>query len=133
MNKPQGEAEVITLEDFEEEYYRLNFLIDQEDLNIKKATEISIQAGELVGMLYDAFLKQYGDQMTEEHLNILCVRLVFCFYAEDAGLFGKRNMFHDYMAQYEENPNSFRDHLIQFFRVLDQNQKTETHIFPMNF
>lgn len=34
-------------------------------------------------------------------LNALCVRIVFCLYAEDAGIFGKRNMFHDYLESYE--------------------------------
>ena len=91
MNKPQSEAEIVYLKDLEEDYYRLNFLVDEEDSYIKKATEVSIKAGDLVGVLYDALLKQYQnpkDEDTLKDLNILCVRLVFCFYAEDAGLFG---------------------------------------------
>lgn len=125
MNKPQSEAEVVYLKNLEEDYYRLNFLVNQEDSYIKKATEVSIKAGELVGVLYDALLKQYQnpkDENTLRDLNILCVRLVFCFYAEDAGLFGRHNMFHDYMKSFRNNPSSFRDALIKLFRVLDQRE-----------
>ena len=126
MNRPQGEPEIVYLKDIEEDYYRLNFLIDQEDQNIKKSLEVSIKAGELVGKLYDALLKQYkdpSDEKTLKDLNILCVRLVFCFYAEDAGLFGKHNMFHDYLSKHRENPSSFRDALIKLFKTLDQKEE----------
>lgn len=126
MNRPQGEAEIVYLRDLEEDYYRLNFLVDQEDQNIKKSLEVSIKAGELVGKLYDALLKQYKDPSepkTLQDLNVLCVRLVFCFYAEDAGLFGKHNMFHDYLAKQRENPSSFRDALIKLFKTLDQKEE----------
>lgn len=126
MNRPQAEPEIVYLKDLEEDYYRLNFLIDQEDQNIKKSLEVSIKAGELVGKLYDALLKQYkdpSDEKTLKDLNILCVRLVFCFYAEDAGLFGKHNMFHDYLSKQRENPSSFRDALIKLFKTLDQKEE----------
>lgn len=126
MNRPQGEAEIVYLKDLEEDYYRLNFLIDQEDQNIKKSLEVSIKAGELVGKLYDALLKQYkdpNDEKTLKDLNVLCVRIVFCLYAEDAGLFGKHNMFHDYLSRQRENPSSFRDALIKLFKTLDQKEE----------
>ena len=126
MNKPQSEPEVVYLKDLEEDYYRLNFLVDEENHYITKAKEVSIQAGELVGILYDALLKQYrdpDDKETLKNLNILCVRLVFCFYAEDAGLFGRRNMFRDYLAQYAGSRVGFRDALIKLFRVLDQQEQ----------
>lgn len=125
MNKPQSEPEVVYLKDLEEDYYRLNFLVDKEDIYIKKSTEVSIQAGELVGSLYDALLRQYNNPYDEEilkNLNILCVRLVFCFYAEDVGLFGRHNMFHDYLKNFSNNPDSFRDALIKLFDVLDQEE-----------
>ena len=82
---------------------------------------ISLQAGELVGVLYDAFLKQYrnpNDPETLKSLNKLCVRIVFCLYAEDAGIFGKKSMFRDYMAQFEAK--GMRKALRDLFRVLDQ-------------
>lgn len=125
MEKPGGEPEVVLLKDLEEDYYRLNFLVDEGDHYIKRATEVSIQAGELVGILYDALLKQYNDpddEETQKDLNILCVRLVFCFYAEDAGLFGRHNMFHDYLAKHKDSNSMFREALLNLFGVLDQEE-----------
>ncbi|MFR7349379.1 DNA methyltransferase [Peptoniphilus sp.] len=122
MEKPNGEPEIVYLKDLEEDYYRLEFLIDKEDENIKKELEVSIQAGELVGKLYDALLKEYNDpedEKTLHDLNQLCVRLVFCFYAEDSGLFGKHNKFHDYLYRYKDSVSDFRDKLIKLFQMLN--------------
>lgn len=125
MNKPQSEAEVIYLKDLEEDYYRMNFLVNEKDQYIKKATEVSIKAGELVGVLYDSLLKEYqepDDEETLKNLNILCVRLVFCFYAEDAGLFGRHNMFHDYLVKYKDDSVGFRNALLRLFKILNQKE-----------
>jgi len=119
MEKPTGEPESILLKDLEKEYYRLQFLVDKEDENIKKQMEISIQAGNIVGTLYDELLKQYGECNEEElkSLNMLCVRLVFCLYAEDAGIFGGHNKFHNYL---KGTPTKYaRQALIELFKVLD--------------
>lgn len=120
MNRPNDTPEILILSDLEKEYTRLNFLVDTGDENIRKEMEISLQAGELVGVLYDALLKQYADPEAEEtlkSLNALCVRLVFCLYAEDAGIFGRRGMFHDYLQAHRAED---RRALINLFRVLDQ-------------
>ena len=120
MERPTGEPEEIQLEKLPEEYYRLNFLVDTGDANIKREMEISIQAGELVGCLYDALLKQYKDPQADrtlKSLNMLCVRLVFCLYAEDAGIFGRHSMFHDYLRN--KGMKSARKALIELFRTLD--------------
>ena len=82
--------------------------------------QISLQAGDLVGKLYDALLKQYNSPASDaelKSLNMLCVRLVFCLYAEDAGIFGSHTMFHDYLSGYQ--PKDVRKALIDLFKVLD--------------
>jgi len=120
MEKPNGEPEQILLKDLPKEYYRLQFLVDTGNENLKKEMEISLKAGDLVGKLYDAILKQYknpDDPETLKSLNKLCVRLVFCLYAEDAGIFGKHQMFHDYLKQFQ--PKDVRKALIELFQVLD--------------
>ena len=120
MNRPNDEPEVLKLADLEKEFHRLNFLVDTGNEHIKKEMEISLQAGELVGVLYDALLKQYKEPESPEtlkSLNKLCVRLVFCLYAEDAGIFGSKSMFHDYL---ERHRTEDRRALINLFRVLDQ-------------
>ena len=119
MERPTGEPEVVLLENLGTEYYRLQFLVDTGDENIKKEMEISLQAGEIVGTLYDAFLKEYkdpNDPETLKNLNALCVRLVFCLYAEDAGIFGSHKMFHNYLQAHEKE---IRRTLIDLFRILD--------------
>ena len=119
MNRPNDEPEVVQLADLEKEYHRLNFLVDTGDENIKKEMEISLQAGEIVGTLYDALLKQYKDPESPEtlkSLNALCVRLVFCLYAEDAEIFGGHGKFHDYMQRHQTDA---RRALIDLFQVLD--------------
>ncbi|MBE5927004.1 MAG: class I SAM-dependent DNA methyltransferase [Lachnospiraceae bacterium] len=119
MEQPSGEPEIIELENLEKEYYRLQFLVDEGNEHLKKEIEVSIKAGELVGLIYDALYKQYinPDENSLKSLNMLCVRLVFCFYAEDAGIFGRKEMFSNYMAQF--SARDWRKHLIELFQVLD--------------
>ena len=122
MNNPNGEPEEILLKNLSKEYYRLSFLIDFKSDHIKKEEELSFKAGELVGKLYDAFSKQYKDinnEQSQKDLNELCVRLVFCLYAEDAGLFGRKNVFHDYLSKYDDL-TLMRKNLIELFKVLDR-------------
>ncbi len=102
------------------EYYRLQFLVDSGNGHLKREMEVCIAAGEIVGLLYDAFAKQYTDPTSEQamkSLNVLCVRLVFCLYAEDAEIFGRHGMFHDYLAEYDAR--RMRRALIDLFKILD--------------
>lgn len=121
MNNPNSEPEEILLKNLPKEYYRLSFLVDEKSEHLKKEEELSFKAGELVGKLYDAFSKQYKDitnEQSQKDLNELCVRLVFCLYAEDAGLFGRKNVFHDYLSKYEDL-SLMRKALIELFKILD--------------
>ena len=120
MERPGGEPEIIELENLEKEYYRLQFLVDTGSEHLKREMEVSIAAGEIVGLLYDALYKQYANPQAEQSLkslNKLCVRLVFCLYAEDAGIFGRHGMFHDYLAAFDTR--GMRKALVELFRVLD--------------
>ena len=120
MNRPNDTPEIIRLEDLEKEYPRLQFLVDKGNERIQKEMEISLLAGDLVGKMYDTLLKQYNSPASDEELkslNMLCVRLVFCLYAEDAGIFGSHTMFHDYLKGFQ--PKNVRKALIDLFKVLD--------------
>lgn len=123
MTRPNDEPETVLLCDLEKEFHRLDFLVDTTSEHIKKEMEISLKAGDIVQALYNALLKQYkdpDDPETLRSLNALCVRIVFCLYAEDADVFGRPMMFHDYLKAHEQDA---RRALIDLFRVLDQ--KTE--------
>lgn len=122
----------ISLDELQSKYPLLDFLVKKEVHKVSHEMEVSIKAGDIVGLIYEAFLKQYRipdttknetdkEKSKREHklksLNALCVRLVFCLYAEDAGIFGSRGMFHDYLEAYEVK--DCRRALIELFKTLD--------------
>ena len=120
MEKPHGEPTVIRLEDLEKEAYRLEFIVGTSNEHLEREMAISMEAGEIVREIYSGLLKQYKNPDNPESLhamNQLIVRLVFCFYAEDAGMFGKKTMFHDYLARFSSR--DFRRGLLDLFNVLN--------------
>ena len=124
MEHPNSEPAKIELSDLAADYYRLEFLVDKTNQHLEKEKQVSLSAGELVGKIYDALLKQYknpDDEHSQKSINQLCVRLVFCLYAEDAGIFGRKNMFHVYLEQFKSR--ELRRVLIRLFRVLDTKEK----------
>ena len=137
MNRPHAEPEIIKLENFEKEYYRLQFLVDEKNEKIRREEEISLQAGILVGKLYDALIKEYidPDEKSLRSLNILCVRLVFCLYAEDAGFFESRTCFEDYIKSH--SVQNLRKALIDLFKGLDtkleNRDKYDTSLKPFPY
>ena len=122
MEQPNGEPEQILLENLDKEYYRLKFLVDAKNEHLRKEEIVSKEAGEIVGKIYEALLTQYDDNSPEalRWLNILCVRIVFCLYAEDAGIFS-HDQFHDFLATYEAK--DLRRALRDLFEVLNTPQE----------
>ncbi|HFI0025223.1 TPA: DNA methyltransferase [Streptococcus suis] len=120
MEQPNAEATVVKLADLEQEFYRLEFLVDKSNEHLEREMQISMEAGEIVHEMYEGLLKQYKNPDSPDSLhaiNQLIVRLVFCLYAEDSGLFGHKLAFHDYLAQFPA-PH-FRRGLMELFQVLD--------------
>lgn len=118
METPEAAPVKIQLENLERDAYLLQFLVDTEQARIHREEQISLAAGTLVGKLYDALQKQYAvpDAPATLHaLNMLCVRIVFCLYAEDAGVF-PRKLFYNFLKK-QNNPRSA---LIELFKVLNQ-------------
>ena len=117
MEQSNGEPEQILLANLGKEYYRLQFLVNEKSEHIKKEERVSMEAGQIVGRIYDALKEQYADNspQAQRWLNILCVRLVFCLYAEDAGIFS-HDQFCNYLSHYEAD--DFRNALIRLFDVL---------------
>ena len=120
LNVRKPEPVKLLLSELQDKYHILDFLVNKETKRLTEEVELSKAAGELVGKIRDRFLTQYNDPLakrTQKSLNILCVRLVFCFYAEDAGLFGAKDAFSKYLLQYK--PAGIRGKLIELFHVLD--------------
>ncbi len=99
MNKPNEPAVIILLEEVRNKFPLFDFMFKKEVKELSHEMEISVKAGEIVGILYDKLIAQYKepDEYSFKSLNALCVRLVFCLYAEDAGIFSSHMMFHDYL------------------------------------
>ncbi|MBR2086775.1 MAG: methylase [Oscillospiraceae bacterium] len=124
MNKPNGEPDEILLKDLPKQFYQLQFLVEQKSEILKKEEQISIEAGNLVGKLYNALIKQYKDPDSDEtkrSLNMLCVRLVFCLYAEDAQIFDRHEMFGQYLKRFPVD--EVHRKLRELFRVLDMTKE----------
>ena len=123
MEQPNGKPEEILLANLEKEVYRLSFITEQGNERIKKELEVSKKAGDIIGEIYDALLAQYHDGKkpspeTLKSLNMLCVRIVFCLYAEDAGIFGHKSIFGEYLKGFDVK--DLRRALLSLFQVLDQ-------------
>lgn len=117
---PENNVVKIHIDDLHHNSSLLDFLLEKKVVQVSKEVDLSQEAGKLVGKIYDAFLKQYHDPESKkalESLNVLCVRLVFCLYSEDAGLFEQKDSFSGYIAQYE--PKDLRPALLSLFKVLD--------------
>ena len=119
MDHRESEPEHIFLKDLDKDFARMQFLINQGNADISREEKISLKAGELVGKLYDALFKEYiePDENSLRSLNILCVRIVFCLYAEDAGLFETRTAFEDYIKSF--STENLRDGIIKLFKILN--------------
>ncbi len=119
--RPEEKPIEILLAELPEKYHLLSFLLDATVKKITVEQQLSVKAGELVGKLYDLMLPQYKDPVNPEtlkSLNIFCVRIVFCLYAEDAMLFGaKGSEFHDYLVSFLDKNR--RTALINLFRILN--------------
>ena len=137
MENPNGEPERILLADLEKDFYRLEFLVNRKSENIRREEQVSLDAGKLVGKLYDALFKEYiaPDANSLRSLNILCVRIVFCLYAEDAGLFASKTAFEDYIQSFR--PENLRKALIDLFKgldtKLDARDKYDTALAPFPY
>ena len=123
MNKPNSEPEQILLKDLPKEYYRLQFLVDTGNTDFEKEMQLSVDAGKITEKLYKALLDQYQNPDSPESLkslNMLCVRFVFCFYADKSGIF-KHNQFKHYL--HDVPVAKWHRELKDLFRVFDTDEK----------
>ena len=126
MEKPKAEPEIILLEDLKTEYFRLKFLVDIAATNVKKEKAVSLDAGGLIGEIHRKILEQYNEEEQNssellENLNMFCVRLVFCLYAEDAGILGNQTQFRDYLKKFKKS--NVRLAVKELFRMLNTEEE----------
>lgn len=126
---------VIDIKDLEKNLYLLSFLVKRDaSKQLKKEKKISLDAGNLVRKIYNELLnifKQYDQAETDQikhSINTLCVRLVFCLYAEDAELFDEKEQFYNYLEPIA--PNRCGIALKNLFKVLNTPEPDRTKEDP---
>ena len=110
----------ILLSDLPDKFHSFDFLIKKRDF--VKEKNLSAKAGQVIQKFYLKLKKQYYDpysRETFESLNKLCVRLVFCLYAESADVFKEHKMFTEYLCKFKNDRLSFRSALIELFKTLN--------------
>ena len=113
---PEREPTKISLFELPKRFNELNFLVELQD-KISIERELSIQASAIVAKIYDDLrgeLKIQTDDALSD-LNKLCVRLVFCLYAESIDIFNKHKIFRDYLR----GARNIRQDLLELFKTLD--------------
>ena len=124
MNARIPEPQKLLLENIKDQFHRLDFLVNKKEATVTEEIRLSIEAGDHIAKIHDLFLKQYKDPNSAEtlkSLNKLCVRLVFCMYAEDAGLFPGKNYFQKYTQKY--TGGDYRKSIIEVFKILNIPEK----------
>ena len=118
---PGSDYVSVSLEELPEMLYLFGFFSDKGNSRVEREKQLSVKAGELVGKIYDELSRQYQNIETDKHeqrsLNVLCVRLVFLLYAEDAELLSHRGQFYNYLKTVPAS--KMRTALIELFDVLD--------------
>ena len=122
MENPNNAPASIFINELNTQSYRLSFLVKEDNVHLERQVKVSKEAVQLISKLYDAFSKQYKtiNEETSRNLNILCVRIVFCLFADDSGLFEK-NQFINFIQN--SNVGFARQNLINLFKVLDTDEK----------
>lgn len=124
-NHPE-QPTVIKLKDLPNKVKSLDFLVDAHQQQLINERQLSVDAGNLVAKIYDSLATAYSkgrnvdvnDPKIQRSLNMLIVRLVFLFYADDTGILGETDMFQHLLEG--QKPEDIRQVLTELFKVLDQ-------------
>lgn len=128
MENPKDPPQIINFTDLEKQIHRFTFLAPSADESLKalalqKQSELSFKAAALIRQIQDELITLYAAaNQTKEpseqdyaSINMLLTRLVFCFYADDSGVFAQRDMFGAYLATHKAN---IRQAILDVFSML---------------
>lgn len=123
---------IIPLKDLPKRWKELLFLIEPYDdepvqKDEKREKNVSSTAGDYVRDLYNALLTVNKTDLKEElqSLNVFCVRVVFCLFAEDAGLFDDAQ-FSTFLEKFSAKELS--EKFTALFKWLDTDEKEREKI-----
>ena len=113
----EREAVAFPLADLPNHVEHFGFILGVQRRTFRDQDPANIQAAELVGRLHDA-LDAVGYRGHD--LERFLVRIVFCLFADDTGIFEPRDIFLDYIeARTNEDGADLGAKLAQLFQVLD--------------
>ena len=128
MESPKDPPQIINFADLTKQIHRFTFLNESKSdelkaLALKKQSELSFKAARLIRQIQDELIALYaaatpsGEPSEQDFasINMLLTRLVFCFYADDSGVFAKRDMFGEYLAEHKAN---MRQAILDVFSML---------------
>lgn len=113
----EDEEYKFTLADLPKNVEKLGFIMGVQKREFKDQDPVNIKASELVGKLHDA-LEESG--YVGADLEQFLVRIVFCLFADDTGIFDPRDIFFDYIeTRTREDGSDLGPAISQLFQVLD--------------
>ena len=93
------------------------FILGVQRRTFRDQDPVNIEAAELMGLLHDAL---HGAGYRGHDLERLLVRLVFCLFADDTGIFEPRDVFVDFIeTRTSEDGADLGPRLAELFQVLD--------------
>lgn len=95
---------------------RFNFLLGYEQREYKDEDPVNIKAAELMGKLHDE-LERNG--FKDHPLKLMLVRLMFCFFADDTGIFNKDDFLFFLKERTKDDGSDLGLWIAQFFQVLN--------------
>ena len=121
----EGEDFSFTLAELPENIEKFSFILGLQKRSFKDQDPVNIRAAELVGRLHDALEESgYKDHKLEQFL----VRLVFCLFADDTGIFEPRDIFLDLLenrtAEDGSDPGLWLAHLFQTLNTPEKERST---------
>jgi hypothetical protein len=124
-----GERSEFPLEELHTNLHRFNFILGYEQRKYKDEDPVNIKAAELMGALHDE-LRRVG--YAGHPLELFLVRLMFCFFADDTGIFQK-DQFSDYIeARSREDGSDLGQIIAEVFRVLETEPEKRLRNLPQD-
>jgi len=122
----------VTLEELPDNLQVFHFLISEINEKIEKEERVNRDAARRIGRLYKLMAGQYRDQDSARHdLSVLMVRILFCLYAEDSGLFDEAQ-FTSYLKTRMEDLSTLRHALIDVFTTLSTPPEARAANYDIN-
>ncbi len=90
---------------------------EKEETILEKAADI--KAAQKMGELYDA-IKKNNKELSDHDMNVFMARLLFCFFAEDSGIFPQEAQFTNYISEHSaEDGSDLKEHIERVFSIMN--------------